>query len=105
MFSLDARIKRIDRLNEFLGTGLGISEGTHVTGHFWSDRPEVIAGIKADAVTYMGIRMGRLNMTGSLKDGSLKLDMTADTVMLPDKSELGILPSAPQAAMTQLTWA
>jgi len=89
MFSLDARIKRIDRLNEFLGTGLGISEGTHVTGHFWSDRPEVIAGIKADAVTYMGIRMGRLNMTGSLKDGSLKLDMTADTVMLPDKSELG----------------
>ena len=89
MFSLDTRIKRIDRLNEFFGTGLSISEGTHITGHFWSDRPEVLAGIKSDAITYLGIRMGSLNMTCSLKNGNMKLDLTADTVILPDKSELG----------------
>ena len=89
MFSLDTRIKRIDRLNEFFGTGLSISEGTLITGHFWSDRPEVIAGIEADAVTYLGVRMGRLNMTGSLQNGSMKLDLAADTVTLPDNSELG----------------
>lgn len=89
LFSLDARIKRIDKLNEFFGTGLGISEGTHVTGHFWSDRPEIIAGIRADAITYMGMRMGRLDITGSVKDGIMNLALNADTVLLPDKSELG----------------
>lgn len=89
MFSLDARIKRTDRLNEFLGTGLGISEGTHVTGLFRSDRPEILTGVTADAVTYMGMRIGRVNLTGSVKDGNMNLDLTADTVLLPDKSELG----------------
>jgi len=88
-FTLDARIKKIDKLNEFFGTGLGVSEGTRITCSFWSDRPEIIADVKADAITYMGMRMGRMNLTGSVRNGSMHLDLKADTVLLPDKSELG----------------
>ncbi len=89
MFTADARIKRIDKLNDFLATGLSISEGTRLTGHFWSENPEVIAEIKSDAITYKGLRMGQMNLSGSVRDGRLKVEMTADTILLPDRSELG----------------
>lgn len=89
MFTVDTRFKRIDKLNDFLGTGLGISEGTRLTGHFWSDRPEIIAGLKSEAITYQGIRLGKMSLEGSVKEGRLTVDLAADTVLLPDKSVLG----------------
>jgi hypothetical protein len=88
-FTLDTRIKRIDKLNDFLATGLSISEGTHLTGHFWSDTPEVIAGIRSDAIIYKGVRLGRMEVSGTVKDGKIAVEMTADTLLLPDRSELG----------------
>jgi hypothetical protein len=87
-FTVDARIKKIDKLNEFLGTGVSISDGTHLTGHFWSDRPEMIAEVKSDAITYAGMRMGQMMLTGSVAGGMMTVEMTADTLLLPDKSEL-----------------
>lgn len=98
MFTIDARFKRIDKLNDFIGTGLSITEGTRLTGHFWSDRPEVIADMKAGAITYKGVRMGKVNLAGSVIGGKMKLDLTADTVLLPDKSELGSFTLAAQSS-------
>lgn len=89
MFSLDARVKRIDKLNEFLATGLTVSEGTRITGHFWSDNPEIIAEINSDAITYKGLRMGRMHMSGSVREGKVNVELAADTLLLPDRSELG----------------
>ncbi|MCU0457600.1 MAG: translocation/assembly module TamB [Bacteroidales bacterium] len=89
MFTLDARVKKIDKLNDFLATGLSISEGTRLTGHFWSENPEIIAEIKSDELTYKGIRMGRMHMSGSVKEGKMNIEVAADTLMLPDRSELG----------------
>ena len=89
MFAVDARFKRIDKLNDFLGTGLSISDGTKLTGHFWSDRPEIIAGLKSDAITYQGVRLGAMNLAGSMQNGKMKVDLSADTVLLPDRSILG----------------
>ena len=88
-FIVDARIKKINKLNEFLGTGLNISEGTRLTGNFRSDRPWMIAELKSDAITYAGVRMGQMILTSSVTEGIMKVEMTADTLLLPDKSELG----------------
>ncbi|HNT92288.1 MAG TPA: translocation/assembly module TamB domain-containing protein [Bacteroidales bacterium] len=89
MFAIDVRAKRIDKLNDFLGTGLSIAEGTRLTGHLWSDRPEMIAGVKSDAITFSGIRLGQMTLTGSFAGAEMKAEMKVDTVLLPDRSELG----------------
>jgi hypothetical protein len=88
MFTVDARIKKGDKLNDFLGTGLSISEGTRLTGHFWSDRPEITAEVKAGAVTYAGLRMGQMKLTSRVTGRNVNVGITADTLLLPDKSEL-----------------
>jgi len=89
MFALNASIKRSDKLNEFLGTGLNISEGSQITGHFWSDRSEMIAEMRSDAITYAGTRMGKMHLTASVNNGKMDMEITADTILLPDNSELG----------------
>jgi hypothetical protein len=89
MFTVETRVKRIDKLNNFLSTGLSLSEGTRLTGRFWSDKPEVFAKVESEAVTYKGLRLGRMNLTGSLREGILDIELGADTVLLPDRSELG----------------
>jgi hypothetical protein len=88
MFTADARIKKADKLNDFLGTGLSISEGTRLTGHFWSDSPEMTAEVKAGAITYAGVRMGQMEISGKVTGDKVTVEITADTLMLPDKSEL-----------------
>jgi hypothetical protein len=88
MFTVDARIKKADRLNAFFGTGLSISEGTRMTGHFWSDSPEMTAEVKAGAITYAGLRIGQMNMKSRVTGEKVTVEMTADTLLLPDKSEL-----------------
>jgi len=98
MFAVDARFKRIDKLNDFLGTGLSISEGTKLTGHFWSDRPEIIAGLKSDAITYQGVRMNTMSLTGSVQNGIMKVGLSADTVLLPDRSILGNFTMAAESS-------
>ena len=89
MFTLNARVKRVDKLNEFLGTGVTISEGSLVTGRFMSDRSEMAAGLKSDAITYAGTRLGKMNLSGSVNGGKMVVELNADTIVLPDKSELG----------------
>ncbi|MRR19965.1 hypothetical protein EG827_07200 [bacterium] len=88
-FTLNARIKQVDKLNEFLGTGLSISEGTLLTGHFMSDRSEMAAEMRSDAITYAGTRMGNMHLSGSVTGGKMVVELTVDTLLLPDKSELG----------------
>lgn len=88
MFTVDTRIKKTDKLNDFLGTGLNISEGTRLTGHFWSGRPEMTAEVQAGFITYAGVRMGQMNMTGRVTGKRVTVEITVDTVLLPDKSEL-----------------
>ncbi len=88
MFTVDARVKKADRLNDFLGTGLSVSEGTRLTGHFWSDSPEMTAEVKSGAITYAGLRMGQMKMTGRVTGDRVRVEITADTLLLPDRSEL-----------------
>jgi hypothetical protein len=88
MFALNARMKRIDKLNEFLGTGLSISEGSQITGHFWSDHPEMIAEMKSEAITYAGTTLAGMHLTASAVKSKMGIEITADTIRLPDNSKL-----------------
>jgi hypothetical protein len=87
-FTLNARIKKIDRLNEFFGTGLSISEGSRLNGRFVSDSSEINAEFSSDAVAYAGTRFGGLHLRSSSGKGIMGLEITADTLLLPDKSRM-----------------
>ncbi|MDZ7636593.1 MAG: hypothetical protein U5L72_20120 [Bacteroidales bacterium] len=89
MFTLNTRIKRVDKLNEFLGTGLTITEGSLLTGRFMSDRAEMVTGLRSDAITYAGTRLAKMNLSASVSGGKMVVELMADTLLLPDKSELG----------------
>jgi hypothetical protein len=89
MFTLNVRFKKIDKLNEFLGTGLSITEGSLLTGRFMSDRSEVAAELRSDAITYAGTRLSKIQFSGSMNSGKLDLELKADTLLMPDNSELG----------------
>jgi TamB, inner membrane protein subunit of TAM complex len=89
MFTFNARIKKIDKLNEFLATGLTISEGSSVTGRLMSDRSELSAEMMSDAVTYAGLWLGKMSLSGSVSGGKMSVNLSADSLLLPDKSVLG----------------
>jgi hypothetical protein len=88
-FTIDARIKKIDKLNDFMATGLSISDGTHITGSFSSDSIEISAGLSSEAITYAGTRLSNLQLTGSVSDGKLNVAVKSDTLVFPDRSVLG----------------
>ena len=87
-FTFDARIKKIDKLNDFFATGLSIADGSHLSGHFSSEPPETVAQFRSGAVEYAGTRMGNMQLDGSVSHDRMALTVTADTVLLPDKSEM-----------------
>lgn len=89
MFTFNARIKKIDKLNEFMATGLTISEGSTVTGRFMSDRSELSAEMKSDAITYAGLRLEEMSLSGAVNGAKMTVDLIADSLLLPDKSVLG----------------
>jgi hypothetical protein len=89
MFTLNARIKKIDKLNEFLGTGFTVSEGSTVTGRFMSERSEMSAELRSETITYAGTRLEGMLLSGSVSGGMMSVDLTADSLRLPDKSVLG----------------
>ena len=87
-FTFDARIKKIDKLNEFFATGLSIADGSRLSGHFMSEPAETVAQFRSGAVEYAGTRMGNMQLDGSVSHDRMALSVTADTVLLPDKSEM-----------------
>ncbi len=87
-FTYDARIKKIDKLNEFFATGLSIADGSRLSGHFSSDPAETVAQFRSGAVEYAGTRMGNMQLNSSVSSDKMSLTVTADTVLLPDKSEM-----------------
>jgi len=89
MFTLNTRIKKIDKLNEFLGTGLSISEGSLLTGRFSSALSEMEAGLTSAAITFAGIQLSQMHLTGSVSGAKMEVGLRADTLLLPDKSVLG----------------
>lgn len=89
MFTLNARIKRIDKLNDFLGTGLSISDGSLLTGRFSSARSEMEAELTSEAVTYAGIHLSHMHLAGAVTGAHMEVELRADTLRLPDKSVLG----------------
>lgn len=87
-FTFDARIKKIDKLNEFFATGLSIADGSRLSGHFASEPAETVAQFRSGAVEFFGTRMGNMQLNGSVSHNKMALTVTADTVLLPDKSEM-----------------
>ncbi len=87
-FTFDARIKKIDRLNEFFATGLSIAEGSRLSGRFMSEPAETVAQFRSGSVEYAGVRMGNLQLNSSVSHDRIALSLNADTVLLPDKSEM-----------------
>ena len=87
-FTFDARIKKIDKLNDFFATGLSIADGSRLSGHFISEPAETDAQFRSGAVKYAGIRMGNMQLNGSVSHDRMAVTVTADTVLLPDKSEM-----------------
>ncbi|MFZ2287717.1 MAG: translocation/assembly module TamB domain-containing protein [Bacteroidales bacterium] len=89
IFTLNTRIKKIDKLNEFLGTGLTISDGSLLTGAFSSGQSEMKAELNSEAITFAGMELSNMHLTGSVAGARMAVDLMADTLLLPDKSVLG----------------
>lgn len=87
-FTLNARIKKIDRLNDFFGTGLSIADGSRLNASFISDRSVMDAEFSSDAVAYAGTKLGSLHLKSSAENGMMGLSVSADTLFLPDKSRM-----------------
>ncbi len=89
IFTLNARIKKIDKLNEFLGTGLSISDGSLLTGRFSSEQSVMEVELTSEAIIYAGTRLSHMNLTGAVSESKLDIGLIADTLRMPDKSVLG----------------
>ncbi len=87
-FTFDAHIKKIDKLNDFFGTGLSIAEGSRLTGRFISDLPATEAELISRAVDYAGIRLGNMHIKSSVSRSKMEVMVSADTLLLPGKSEM-----------------
>jgi hypothetical protein len=88
-FTLSATIRKIDKLNEFMGTGLSIADGSRINGSLNSDRSEINIALRSGAITYAGTTLRSMNLSGFAGGGLLSVTLEADTVLLPDRSVLG----------------
>ncbi len=88
-FTFNAQIKKINKLNEFLGNGLSIADGSRLSGRFISDRFETETEFRSDAVGFAGISMGNVQLNGSVSHNNVALTVRADTLLLPGKSVMG----------------
>jgi hypothetical protein len=88
-FTLAATIRKIDKLNDFLGTGLSIADGSRLTGSLSSVRSEISVALRSGAVTYAGTTLSNMNLSGSAGGGVMAINLSADTLLLPDRSVLG----------------
>ncbi len=89
MFTLNARIKKIDKINEFLGTGVSISDGSILTGRFSSEFSEMEVDLTSTAITYAGTQLSHMHLTGLVSGAKMEIGLRADSFLLPDKSVLG----------------
>jgi hypothetical protein len=88
-FTIDARIKKIDKLNDFMALGLSISDGTRLTGSFRSDSTEITADLRSEGITYAGTRLSNLTLNGAVRNGKMNVNLISDSLVLPDRSTLG----------------
>jgi hypothetical protein len=88
-FTLSATIRKIDKLNDFMGTGLSIAEGSRIIGSLNSDRSEISIALRSGAITYAGNTLRSMNLSGSAGGGLMSVTLEADTLLLPDRSVLG----------------
>ena len=107
-FTVDARIKKIDKLNDFMATGLSIADGTELTGSFRSDSIEISADLRSEAITYAGIKLSNLLLTSSVSKGKMNVTLKSDTLILPDMSTLGsfnlVAGSSNDSIDLDITW-
>lgn len=87
-FTYEAKVKKLDKLNEFFGSGLRIAEGSLISGHFLAKSSDFSARFTSDAVTLAGTRFAKLVLDGAIINNRLNLKFTSDTLVLPDNSEL-----------------
>ncbi len=80
--------KRLDRLNQFFSTGLSIAEGSRVSGTLRSDLPTLMAEVESASISMAGISMEKLSMRGTVSEGTVNALLTADSVRLPDRSQM-----------------
>ena len=88
-FTFSATIRKIDKLNDFMGTGLSIADGSRLTGSISSVRPEITVALRSGAFTYAGTTLSNMNFSGSAGGGLIAVTLQADTLLLPDRSVLG----------------
>ena len=88
-FTIDARVKKIDKLNDFMALGLSISDGTRLTGSFRSDSTEITADLRSEGITYAGTRLSNLTLNGAVRNGKMNVNLISDSLVLPDRSTLG----------------
>ncbi len=88
-FTLSATIRKLDKLNDFLGTGLSIADGSRINGSLNSVRSEISIAMRSGAITYAGTTLSSMNLSGSAGGGLMSVTLEADTLLLPDKSVLG----------------
>lgn len=87
-FTFNARIKKINRLNDFFSTGLSVADGSLLSGFFFADSSKISTSLKSAELGFKGITLSNLIVKSSVAGGRMSISLTSDSLMLPDKSEL-----------------
>jgi hypothetical protein len=87
-FSFNARIKNIDKLNEFFSTGVSIASGSTLSGFFSDSTSDFRADFRSDALEAFGNRLKKMSVMSSVSDGRMSISLLADTLFLPERSKL-----------------
>jgi hypothetical protein len=87
-FTFNARIKNIDKLNEFFGTGVSVSNGSTLNGYFMDANAEFRAEFRSEAFELFGNRLKSMSVQSSVSDNRINISLLSDTLFLPERSKL-----------------
>lgn len=87
-FTYKAVFKDINKLSEFFGTGLNISDNSFLNGVFHPDSSHITMKFRSDFVRLNGIYLSRLETDAAITDNRMSVLILSDTIKLPDKSKI-----------------
>ena len=108
-FTFNARIKKVNKLSEFLGNEITIAEGSTLSGKFLADSSKVSATVQSKEIGFSGIRFMNLALQSNISRGVMKTAFSSDTLLLPGNARLDNLVlnlgSHPDTINLNLSWA
>lgn len=87
-FSFNVKVKKVNKLSEFLGNSIRIAEGTNLSGLFNADSTRLSANLRSGAVSFGGVTLVNLEMISSVRRGVMNSVVTSDTLKMTGNATL-----------------